>query len=531
MRISTDFLVIGTGAAGLFFALKAAEKGKVLILTKNKSADSNTSYAQGGVAGVFANDDTFEAHVQDTLTAGDGLCRPDVVQMVVREGPQRIQELMNYGAEFDRAPDGSLRLGREGGHSQNRILHNRDATGREISRSLLEAVKKHPNIEIKEGWLAIDVITQHHLGVYVNRGHPSITCYGVYALEESTQTVHTVLARVTTLASGGAGSVYASTTNPKIATGDGVAMAFRAKARITNMEFYQFHPTALYEPANAGPAFLITEALRGKGAILLNPQTMERFMPKYDLRGELAPRDIVARAIDNEMKQYGVEYMLLDASALPDGVLQEEFPNIYEKCKSMGVNVSTTPIPIVPAAHYMCGGIEVDKTGRSSIHRLYAIGECSHTGLHGANRLASNSLLEALVYAHNAFLAASQEIKTSALEENVPEWNADNTENPDEWVLISQNFREVQNLTSNYVGIVRTNLRLERAERRLALIYQETEAFYRRTRLSPELCELRNIIAVAYLIIKCAKIRKESRGLHYNIDYPQKWPAAYDTML
>lgn len=530
MELSADFVIIGTGVAGLSFALKAAKYGKVLILTKAEALESNTRYAQGGVAGVFSDSDSFEAHIQDTLIAGDGLCVPEIVQMVVEEGPARIRELMAYGAEFDRTPEGGLELGCEGGHSHNRILHNRDATGKEIARSLLTAVKDHPNIEIYERWMGVELITQHHLGMYINRGYPNICCYGVYALEESTRTVHTILAKVTILASGGAGNVYASTTNPAIATGDGVAMVLRAKGRIANMEFYQFHPTALYEPGKS-PAFLITEALRGKGAVLRNPYSLERFMPKYDARAELAPRDIVARAIDSEIKFCGIEYMYLDATGIAKDILLRDFPTIYEKCKSKGIDITKDMIPVVPAAHYMCGGIEVDKYGQSSINRLYAIGECSYTGLHGANRLASNSLLEALVYGHNACTHAVEHIHKFEFEPGVPKWNADNTENPDEWILISQNFKEIQNLMTNYVGIVRTNLRLERAERRVALIYAETEAFYRKTRLSIELCELRNIIANAYLIIKCAKIRKESRGLHYNIDYSQKSNRAYPTIV
>ena len=530
MRIHTDFLVVGSGVAGLAFALKAAEHGRVLVITKAAAQDSNTWYAQGGVAGVMDDQDSFEQHVADTLTAGDGLCDGDVVRMVVTEGPQRLQELMDWGVAFDRQPDGSLMLGKEGGHSHHRILHNKDATGREIARALIEAARRHPNITITEQLFAIDLLTQHHLGLYVNRGNPNITCYGVYALDTEAREIHTVLARLTVLASGGAGQVYASTTNPVIATGDGIAMVLRAKGRIANMEFYQFHPTALYEP-NVSPAFLITEALRGKGAYLRHPHTGERFMLRYDPRLELAPRDIVARAIDNELKMSGLDYMHLDATHLPADELRAEFPNIYEKCRTMSLDLTSQPIPVVPAAHYLCGGVEVDKAGRTSIHNLFAIGECSSTGLHGANRLASNSLLEAVVYGHRAYEAACAQLPHAAFEDAIPDWNYRDATNADEWILIAHNYREVQTIMSNYVGIVRTNLRLERAERRIELIYRETEAYYQRTRLTRELCELRNIIAIAYLIIKCGRIRKESRGLHFTLDYPEKSPRAYNTLL
>ena len=530
-RIEVDYAVVGSGVAGLFFALKAAATGQVLVLTKANPADSNTQWAQGGIAGVFADGDSFEKHVQDTLVAGDGLCNEAVVRLVVTEGPERIRELMAYGAEFDRAEDGTLELGREGGHSERRILHARDATGAEISRALLEAVARHPNIRVVDHLFALDLITQHHLGRYVNRGTPDITCYGIYALDLNTRQTVTVLARATVLATGGAGNVYFSTTNPPVATGDGVAMALRAKARIANMEFYQFHPTALYDPTGARPAFLITEALRGKGAYLRNSFDKRRFMVEFDPRAELAPRDVVARGIDLEMKTSGTDYVLLDATHLPAHELREEFPTIYERCLAKGYDITKDLIPVVPAAHYQCGGIEVDGEGRSSIRQLYAIGECSHTGLHGANRLASNSLLEALVYAHRAAAHASSAVGQVAYQRDVPDWDDRGAARPDEWVLISHNLRELQTLMSNYVGIVRTDLRLERAMRRIDLIYSETESFYRRTRLSPELCELRNLIAIAYLIVKSARIRRESRGLHTTTDYPQHLPKAYDTVL
>ncbi|MBX3101735.1 MAG: L-aspartate oxidase [Bacteroidetes bacterium] len=530
-RIHTDCLVIGTGVAGLSFALKAAVAGRqVLVITKKRREQSNTWWAQGGIAGVFGNNDSIEKHVQDTLTAGDGLCKEEVVRMVVSQGPERIRELMDLGTQFDRDAQGNLMLGREGGHSEHRILHNRDATGAEIARALLQAASQQPNIRITEDYFAIDLLTQHHLGRYVNRGHTDITCYGVYALDVNSQEVVTILSRVTVLASGGAGNVYAATTNPPVATGDGIAMALRAKARIANMEFYQFHPTALYDPGTR-PAFLITEALRGKGAYLRSPHSKKRFMDKYDARLELAPRDIVARAIDSEMKQSGLPYVWLDATHLTPAELQAEFPTILETCRSKGIDLTQDYIPVRPAAHYLCGGIDVDTHGHSSIHQLFAIGECSHTGLHGANRLASNSLLEALVYAHTAWEACRQNIHTLPLQEDIPDWQARGTSRPEEWVLISHNIDEVQNIMSNYVGIVRTQLRLERAARRIELIYQETEAFYQRTSVSPELCELRNLIAIAYIIIKSAMLRHESRGLHYTLDYPEKMARSYDTVL
>ena len=530
MQIKTDFLVIGSGVAGLTFALRAAELGKVLIITKKTKEESNTKYAQGGIAGVVSKLDSFESHVQDTLRAGDGLCKEEVVRMVVEEGPKRIQELMDWGARFDREDDGTLSLGREGGHSENRILHSKDATGWEIERALLDAVHGHPNIEIKEHYFAVDLITQHHLGHYVNRGYPNLECYGVYALDVQTREMFTLLSRVTVLASGGAGNVYAVTTNPDVATGDGIAMVYRAMGRVANMEFNQFHPTALYEPG-VTKAFLITEALRGHGAVLRHAYSKKEFMYKYDERGSLASRDIVAKAIDNEMKLSGTAFVYLDATHLPAEELREEFPTIYEKCLSKGIDITKDLIPVVPAQHYTCGGVWVDPKGRSSINRLFASGEVSCTGLHGANRLASNSLLEGIVYSHNIFQAIKDNFDQYSFQSDIPDWDPKSTTSPEEWVLVSHNFQEVQRMMSDYVGIVRSDLRLERALRRINLIYDETEEFYRKTVVSPELCELRNIITCAYLMVKCAKIRKESRGLHYTTDYPEKLPKAYDTIL
>jgi L-aspartate oxidase len=529
-KIRTDYVIIGSGVAGLSLALKVAAQHSVLLIAKASADETNTRYAQGGVATVTAPWDTFDKHIADTLVAGDGLCHEDIVRMVVENGPARIRELMEYGAQFDREDDGDLMLGKEGGHSEHRILHAKDATGWEIQRALLSQVKNHPNITLMENWFAIDLITQHHLGAYVNKGTPNIECFGVYVQDLKTREIHTVLSRLTVLATGGAGNVYASTTNPPVATGDGIAMAYRAMARVANMEFNQFHPTALYDPG-VQPAFLITEALRGKGAILRDPYSRKEFMFKYDARGSLAPRDIVARAIDSQMKLSGMDYVYLDATHIPGHELEEEFPTIFAKCMEKGIDIRKDMIPVVPASHYICGGVWVNRDGASSIERLYACGECTCTGLHGANRLASNSLLEGVVYAHNIYQATKDRVRAFQFEERIPDWDDKSTGNTDEWVLISHNFREVQQIMSNYVGIVRSDLRLERAMRRIDLVYRETEAFYRRTKVSPELCELRNIITVAYLIIKSASIRKESRGLHFTTDYPTKQELTFDTIL
>jgi len=521
-RIKTDFLIIGSGIAGLSFALKVADHGRTIIITKNKIEESNTKYAQGGIAAVLYPPDSFEKHIKDTIIAGDGLCDEEVVKMVITQAPERIKELINWGVEFDKTEDGKFELGKEGGHSEYRILHHKDITGYEIERKLIERVKEHPNIEIYENHFAIDIITQHHLGYPVDFCQNNIFAFGAYVLDTKYDEIKTFLSKITYIATGGIGNIYQTTTNPEIATGDGIAMAYRAKAKIRHMEFVQFHPTALYNPGER-PAFLITEALRGFGATLRNLDG-EEFMIKYDPRGNLAPRDIVARAIDNEMKKRGDEYVLLDATHLPSDELIKHFPNIYHKCKSIGIDITKDPIPVVPAAHYSVGGIVVDKFGQTSINNLFAGGEAANTGLHGANRLASNSLLEALVYSHNAAQKAKELIKDIEWNEDVPDWDDKGTKLIEEMVLINQEFKELQQIMSNYVGIVRTNLRLKRALKRIELLYHETEDLYDRSKLNQRICELRNSISVAYLITKMALRRKESRGLHYNLDYPNKLP-------
>jgi L-aspartate oxidase len=525
----TDFLVIGSGIAGLTFALKAAQQfpgKKVLVITKTLADETNTKYAQGGIAGVTDFEkDSFEKHIEDTLIAGDGLCNRQVVEIVVKEGVDRIREMISWGTQFDKEADGDFKLGKEGGHSEFRILHHKDVTGREMERALLDTVASHPNIEIVKHCFVVDLITQHHLGFLVTKSTPDIECYGVYALNLVTNQIEKILADITVLATGGNGQVYRSTTNPHIATGDGVAMVYRAKGRIENMEFIQFHPTALYEPGIRGQSFLITEAVRGDGGILRNKQG-EAFMERYDNRKDLAPRDIVARAIDSEMKIGGTEHVYLDVRHMPLEKFLEHFPNIYEKCKSIGIDITKDFIPVAPAAHYSCGGIKTDEWGRTSINFLYAAGECASTGLHGANRLASNSLLEAMVFAHRSFVDAAEKIKLRSDAADafaaIPDWSAKGTSDPREMILITQSLKELQLIMSDYVGIVRTNTRLERAAKRLDLLWEETEALYQTTTLSPQLCELRNMTTVAYLIVKCAQFRKESRGLHFNTDYPYK---------
>ena len=519
MRKHVDFLVIGSGIAGLTYAIKVAKHGKVCIVTKSKLDDTATSYAQGGIAAVTYTPDSYEKHIQDTLIAGDGLCDEHIVRITIKESTERIRELIRWGAKFDKTKSGKFDLAKEGGHSEYRVLHHKDSTGREIEDTLVEQVRKHPNIEVLENTFAIDIITEHHLGKEVNRRTKDITCFGAYLLNPRTHLVDTVLSRTTLIATGGAGQVYSTTTNPPISTGDGIAMVYRAKGMVENMEFMQFHPTGLYYPQEK-PCFLITEALRGFGASLKNSEGKE-FMQKYDSRLALAPRDIVARAIDSELKILGDDYVYLDCRHLPKNELIHDFPTIYAKCLSIGIDITRDLIPVVPVAHFTCGGIQVDENGQSSIHHLYASGECSCTGLHGANRLASNSLLESVVFSHRASVDSINSFRDIAFNEEIPDWNAEGMVFNEEMILITQSLKELQSIMSSYVGIVRSNLRLKRAFDRLEILYQETEALYNKSILTPRICELRNLINVGYLIIKAAMNRKESRGLHYSLDYPR----------
>jgi L-aspartate oxidase len=520
MKKRTDFLVLGSGIAGLMFALKASQYGKVCIVTKSTLEESNTRYAQGGIAAVFREPDNYEKHVNDTLIAGDGFCNEEVVRMVVSEAPERIKDLIELGVDFDKKPDGTYDLAREGGHTEYRILHHKDNTGEAIQQALTGKVRKDPNIEIFENHFAIEILTQHHLGKEIKKNHPGINCYGAYVADLLNPKVITFLSKVTVMATGGAGNVYQTTTNPEIATGDGVAMVYRAKGAIENMEFFQFHPTSLYDP-NTRPSFLITEAMRGYGAEL-KTLAGEKFMKRYDSRGSLAPRDIVARAIDNEMKIWGDDHVWLDCKHLNSAGLKSHFPNIFEHCLSRGIDITKDMIPVVPAAHYCCGGVKVDIDGQSTIDRLYAIGEVSSTGLHGANRLASNSLIEAAVYSHRASVHSGGRVGDLKFEEKIPDWDYKGTTHLEEMVLVTQNFKEVQMIMSNYVGIVRSDLRLERALTRLEIIYNETESLFKRSLISKKICELRNLINVGYIIIKMARNRHESIGLHYSIDYPKR---------
>jgi L-aspartate oxidase len=519
MRHEVDFLIIGSGIAGLSYALKVAPYGKVIIVTKNDAEESNTRYAQGGIAAVMYTPDTYEKHIQDTLIAGAGLCNEKIVRLTISESTERIEELIKWGTKFDKNIAGKYDLAKEGGHSEYRVLHSKDNTGKEIVRALLEQAEVHPNIEILENHFAVDLITQHHLGKIVTKKTPNITCFGAYVLNPETNIIDTILAKTTLMATGGLGNVYLTTTNPPIATGDGVAMTHRSRGKIENMEFIQFHPTSLYNPLER-QAYLITEALRGFGAILRTVDGKE-FMSKYDKRKELAPRDIVARAVDNEMKISGDDHVFLDCRHIDKNELINHFPNIYAKCLSVGIDMTKDMIPVVPAAHFSCGGIKTDEFGKSSIRNLYAVGECACTGLHGANRLASNSLLEAVVFAHRASTDAIAKIKALSICETIPDWNAEGTVLNEEMVLITQTLKELQFIMSNYVGIVRSDLRLKRALDRLQIIYRETEDLYEKSIVTRKICELRNLINIAYQIIRAAMQRKESRGLHYSLNYPK----------
>ena len=518
MQHKVDFLVIGSGMAGLIYALKVADHGKVCILSKTTIDDTATSYAQGGIAAVMYDPDTYMKHIADTINAGGGLNDEEIVRITITESTERIKELVEWGTQFDKEDSGRFRLAREGGHSEKRILHHKDSTGYEIQRALSKRVKQHPNIEVLENFFSIDLITQHHLGEMVTRKSEDIVCYGVYALNKESGAIETIMAKTTMLATGGIGSLYQTTTNPTFATGDGIAMAYRAKVQVEKLEFVQFHPTSLYNPGEK-PSFLITEAMRGAGGILKTRKGVS-FMKKYDDRLELAPRDIVARAIDNEMKLSGDDFVYLDTRHISKNEILNHFPTIYAKCLSIGLDITKDMIPVVPAAHYSCGGIRTDKNGLSSIHNLYASGGVASTGLHGANRLASNSLLESAVFSHRSALHAIQHFNEMVFVDHVPDWDAEGMILNEEMILITQSKKEVQSIMSNYVGIVRSNLRLKRALDRLEIIYKETEVLYHKSIIdSQEILELRNLINVAYLVIKFAHQRKQSIGLHYNIDY------------
>ena len=532
---TTDVLVVGAGIAGLTTAIKLAEARadlKITVFTKTTSRESNTKYAQGGVAAVWNHQiDSYNKHIEDTLDAGDGLCDTEVVSFVVQEGPDRVQELIDWGARFDKNTDSdSYNLGREGGHSENRILHFKDLTGWEMQRTLSDKAATLPNIEIHEHFFAIDLITQHHLGHNVTRLRDDIKCFGAYVLDTTTNQIEMFLSKVTVLATGGCGQVYRNTTNPVIATGDGIAMMYRAKGRIANMEFVQFHPTALHNPAGDNPAFLISEAVRGFGGILKRVDGTE-FMHLYDERLSLAPRDIVARAIDSEMKISGEDFVYLDCRHLDQAAFKDHFPTIYEKCLSIGIDVSKDYIPVTPACHYMCGGVKIDHVGRTSVQQLYACGECTSSGLHGANRLASNSLLEAMVFGHRIYEQIILGIDNISIQKDIPEWNAEGTTEPQELVLLTQSQRELKEIMSAYVGIVRSNVRLKRASDRLYLLYQETERLYQHSIISPQLCELRNLITIGYLVTRSAAMRSESRGLHFTTDFPSQNNFIEETLM
>jgi len=514
-----DYLVIGSGIAGLTFALGVADHGRVALVTKDQSGESNSSYAQGGIATVWSPEDSFASHAEDTLIAGAGLCHEDVVQMVVREGPDRIRDLIALGTRFDAHVAGDAveyDLGREGGHSRRRVLHAGDLTGREIVRALTEALRGHPNVAVFENALAVDLLIDHKRG----RAPDPPTCWGAYVYERSTGNIRAMRARATVLCTGGAGKVYLYTTNPDVATGDGVAIAYRAGATVGNLEFFQFHPTCLYHPE--AKSFLITEAMRGEGARLRLPDG-SFFMERYHRDAELAPRDVVARAIDHEMKVHGFEHVYLDITHKPASWIEERFPNIVRRCRELGIDPTRQWMPVVPAAHYLCGGVATDMDGRTSIPRLYACGEVAMTGLHGANRLASNSLLEGLVFGHRAARHARSRLAEDLTPPpRVPEWNPGTAVNSDESVVVTQNWDEVRRTMWNFVGIVRSNRRLERARKRIAMLQDEIREYYWDFLVTGDLLELRNIATVAELIVRCAMARRESRGLHYTIDHPER---------
>lgn len=519
-----DFLVIGGGIAGLSYALKVAEHGSVAVLFKKDPNTSSTLWAQGGIAAVNEPDDNFDLHIQDTLVCGGGLCKRETVELVVREGPERVAELVAMGAKFDKEVHGQFHLHREGGHSRRRIFHAGDATGSEIQRTLLAEVQRHPSIRCYTSSNAIDLITTHKLKKQLH--HPN-KVLGAYVLK-SDNSIEPFLADKVLLATGGAGKIYLYTSNPDVATGDGIAMCYRAGARVANMEFFQFHPTCLYHPQ--AKSFLITEAMRGEGAKLLR-MNGEPFMHKYHPQLELAPRDVVARAIDYEMKSRGDDYVLLDITHRPADFIKEHFPTVYQKCLQFGFDITKEPVPVVPAAHYLCGGVMSDEFGRTDIQDLYVAGECACTGLHGANRLASNSLLEGVVFGHRAAVHSIEHKvqQTSAFEP--PAWDPGSAVDSDEQVVITQNWDEIRRTMWNYVGIVRTTKRLERALHRIELMRREIQEYYRQCTVTSDLLELRNLSLVAELVIRSALARKESRGLHYTLDYPHTQSITTDTIL
>ncbi|MBS1122454.1 MAG: L-aspartate oxidase [Deltaproteobacteria bacterium] len=514
MPLETDYLVIGSGIAGLNFALLAAEHGRVVVVTKKRPIDTNTNWAQGGVAAVLAKDDSFERHIEDTLIAGDGLCDREVVEMCVTDGPAQVERLLQLGVRLDRTRTGELDLGREGAHSRHRVVHWEDVTGREIQRALIEAASKHANITMLDEHIAVDLLSMAKYG-----GDPA--CFGAYVLDRNSGEVKTIVARATVLASGGTGKVYVYTSNPDVATGDGVAMAYRIGAAVCDLEFVQFHPTVLYHPMARN--FLLSEAMRGEGGVL-RLASGETFMENYHPMKSLASRDIVARAIDNELKKSGADSVYLDMTHLDPAFVRGRFPNIAERCLGLGIDITKQPIPCVPAAHYMCGGIKTDHFGATTITGLYAIGECAFTGLHGANRLASNSLLEGMVYSKRAAAAVKDAPRTRPSQ--VAPWSYGVATDSNDAIVVSLNWEEIRRFMWSYVGIVRSDKRLERARRRIDILRDEIREYYLDFKITSDLIELRNVALVAHLVIESARRRKESRGLHYTLDYPDKLPEA-----